>query len=45
VVSSASGGYQMGQAIDAGADIFLKKPLGIDDFVNGFSQIIPQKGK
>jgi len=45
VVSSASGGYQMGQAIDAGADIFLKKPLGIDDFVNGFSQIIPQMDK
>jgi CheY-like chemotaxis protein len=42
VVSSASGGYQMGQAIDAGANIFLKKPLGIDDFVNGFSQILPQ---
>lgn len=42
VVSGASGGFQMGQAIDAGADIFLKKPLGIDDFVNGFNQIIPK---
>ena len=44
-VSSASGGYQMGQAIDAGVDIFLNKPLGIDDFVNGFSQIISQTGE
>lgn len=42
VVSSASGGYQMGQAIDAGVDVFLTKPVGIDELLRGFGKILPQ---
>lgn len=44
VVSSASGGYQMGQAIDAGADVFINKPVGVDELLRGFSKIVQQMG-
>jgi CheY-like chemotaxis protein len=42
VVSSVVGGYQMGQAIDAGVDLFLSKPVGIDELLRGFAKIVPQ---
>jgi CheY-like chemotaxis protein len=42
VVSSASGGYQMGQAIEAGADVFLTKPVGVDELLRGVSKVIAE---
>ena len=45
VVSSASGGYRVNQAVDAGIDLFLKKPFGIDELVSGFKQIVSQMSK
>lgn len=42
VVTGAAGGYQMGKAIEAGADIFLTKPVGADELVQGFSKIVHQ---
>jgi len=44
VVSSVAGGYQMGQAIEAGVDVFLSKPVGIDEFIRGISKVVPQMG-
>jgi len=41
VVSSSTGGYQMGQAIDAGADMVLTKPVGIDELLRGMSKVVP----
>jgi CheY-like chemotaxis protein len=42
VVTGAAGGYQMGKAIEAGADIFLTKPVGADELVQGFTKIVHQ---
>jgi len=41
VITISSGGYQMGQAIDAGVDVFLKKPVGLDELLYSFSRILP----
>ncbi|MDX2077582.1 MAG: response regulator [bacterium] len=41
VVSGSTGGYQMGQAIDAGADMVLTKPVGIDELLRGMSKVVP----
>lgn len=43
VVTSASAGFQMGQAIDAGVDIFLSKPVGVDELLRGLVKVAPQK--
>lgn len=40
VVTSATAGYQMGQAIDAGADMFMCKPVGVDEILRGVSKVI-----
>ncbi|MDX1993819.1 MAG: response regulator [bacterium] len=40
VISSVTGGYQMGKAIEAGVDIFLTKPLGVDELMRSFSKIV-----
>lgn len=45
VVSGTTGGYQMGQAIEAGVDVFLTKPVGIDELMRGFSKILTTKDK
>ncbi len=45
VVSGAVGGYQMGQAIDAGVDVFLSKPVGVDELIRSFTKILPQMGQ
>lgn len=42
VITGATGGYQMGQAVEAGIDVFLTKPVGIDELIRGFGKIIPQ---
>ncbi|GAB4519710.1 MAG: hypothetical protein OHK0046_29010 [Anaerolineae bacterium] len=42
MVSGASGGYQMGQAISAGVDVFLTKPVGVDELIRCFTKIMPQ---
>jgi CheY-like chemotaxis protein len=42
VVTSATGGFQMGQALDAGVDIFLSKPVGIDELVRGIGKLTAQ---
>ncbi len=42
VVSGATGGYQMNEALKAGADIFLGKPVGVDELVNAFASLLPQ---
>lgn len=41
VISGATGGYQMNQALQAGADLFLGKPVGVDDLVKSFSVLLP----
>lgn len=45
VVSGVVGGYQMGQAIDAGVDVFLSKPVGVDEIIRSFTKILPQMGR
>ncbi|MFW5709319.1 MAG: response regulator [Chloroflexota bacterium] len=42
VVSSASGGYQMGRAIEAGVDVFLTKPVGVDELMRSVSKVLIQ---
>ncbi len=42
VITHAGGGYQMGQAIDAGADTFLIKPVGVDELLRGVSKLVEQ---
>lgn len=42
VITHAAGGYQMGQAIDAGADTFLIKPVGVDELLRGVSKLVEQ---
>jgi CheY-like chemotaxis protein len=42
VVTSATGGYQMGQAIEAGVDVFLTKPVGIDELLTGLSKVVAE---
>jgi CheY-like chemotaxis protein len=43
VVSGATGGFQMNQALKAGADMFLGKPVGVDELVNAFSALLPSE--
>lgn len=45
VVTGATGGYQMGQAIDAGVDIFLTKPVGMDELLRGLGKIVEEIDK
>lgn len=40
VVSGATGGYQSGQAISAGADTFLTKPVGVDELIKSFGELV-----
>ena len=42
VISGATGGFQMNKAMEAGADLFLGKPVGVDELVEAFVQLIPQ---
>jgi CheY-like chemotaxis protein len=42
VVSNTSSGYRMTQAVEAGVNLFLKKPFGIDELAQGINQILPQ---
>lgn len=39
VVSSITGGYQMGQAIEAGVEVFMCKPVGVDELIRGISKV------
>lgn len=42
VVSGATGGFQMNQALKAGADMFLGKPVGVDELMRAFTVLMPQ---
>ncbi|MBZ0296276.1 MAG: response regulator [Anaerolineae bacterium] len=42
VASGITGGYQMNLALNTGADIFLGKPLGVDELVGTFATLMPQ---
>ncbi len=42
VITHAGGGYQRGQAISAGADAFLIKPVGVDELLRGISKLVEQ---
>lgn len=42
VVSGATGGFQMNKALEAGADLFLGKPVGVDELIEAFVRLIPQ---
>jgi CheY-like chemotaxis protein len=44
VVSSATAGFQMGQALEAGADVFLGKPLAVDELVKSVAKAIEAVG-
>jgi CheY-like chemotaxis protein len=45
VVSSASGGYRQKQAMDAGADLFATKPIGIDELIEVFREAVDHMRK
>ena len=40
VVSSITGGYQKGQATEAGVDVFLSKPVGVDELIHSFNEVM-----
>lgn len=40
VVSGATGGYRQSQAMEAGADTFLGKPVGVDELVRAVSSLV-----
>lgn len=42
VFTGATAGYQMGMALEAGADIFLSKPVGVDELMRGLAKITGQ---
>ncbi|MBC8098727.1 MAG: response regulator [Armatimonadetes bacterium] len=42
IISSAAGGFQMEQAMDAGVDIYLYKPVGLDELIRAVSKTIHQ---
>ncbi len=42
VVSGATAGFQMNRALEAGADQFLGKPVGVDELVEAFTTLMPQ---
>lgn len=42
VVSGVTGGFQMNQALKGGADVFLGKPVGVDELVKTFAALVPQ---
>jgi pSer/pThr/pTyr-binding forkhead associated (FHA) protein len=43
VVTSATAGFNMGQAIEKGADYFLGKPLALEDVIAGLSKLASEK--
>ncbi|MBZ0299283.1 MAG: response regulator [Anaerolineae bacterium] len=42
VISGSTGGFQMNKALGAGVDLFLGKPVGVDELVEAFSRLLPQ---
>lgn len=42
VISGATGGFQMHKALDAGVDLFLGKPVGVDELIDAFNKLMPQ---
>ena len=42
VVSGATAGFQMNKALEAGADQFLGKPVGVDELLAVFTELVPQ---
>ncbi|MCL4246628.1 MAG: response regulator [Anaerolineae bacterium] len=40
VVSAASGGFQTNQAIEAGADVFLTKPVSVEDLLHASTKAV-----
>lgn len=40
VVTSVTAGYNMGQALEGGADMFLGKPIGLDEYTNGLVKLV-----
>lgn len=43
VASGVTGGFQKNRALEAGADLFLGKPVGVDELVDAFVQLMPQQ--
>jgi DNA-binding response OmpR family regulator len=42
VISGATAGFQMNKALEAGADQFLGKPVGVDELLEAFTRMVPQ---
>ncbi len=40
VITSATGGYQMGRAIEAGAEVFITKPVGVDELLRSLKKLV-----
>ncbi|MCA9893843.1 MAG: FHA domain-containing protein [Anaerolineae bacterium] len=40
ITSNVTGGYQMGQAIKAGADIILSKPIAVDELIETLHEMV-----
>lgn len=40
VMGGGTGGYQTSQAVGAGADLFLSKPIGVDEIMTSFRQLV-----
>lgn len=39
-ISSATGGYRMGEAIEQGVDLFLAKPIALDELTGGLGKMV-----
>lgn len=42
VVSGQTGGFLMSEALKAGADVFLGKPVGVSELISAFTAILPR---
>ncbi len=45
VVSGATGGFQKNQALQAGVDVFLGKPIGIDELIHSVGDVLKRRSR
>lgn len=44
-ISGATGGFHLNQSMEAGVDVFLNKPIGVDDIMDALMKIVPKMTK
>jgi len=42
VIAGAAGGFQRNKSLEAGADVFLGKPVGVGQLIDAFARLMPQ---